>query len=481
MLWTMWNSWWTRGVLVCGLLLPAACTPVHVAQVPPLQGPLTCQAVVPERDVLIGVSLSGGGSRAALFGAAGLEALGGVRTAAGTSALEHVAYLSSVSGGSLAASYYALEKPSREVAVLTPAGTLTDAYRAFFERYRTALSQDFERPLLRRHLASFRWFNSFLAARTLVDILGERLVGKGTMRDIGLREARGDSPGLIINTTLYNNGKRLMITTLPRDAFRYDFLKDLEAAMVRSGRPSGTDPIMQRNWEQLLPLTPVDIGADPCQIRTAGAVTASASFPPLIGPISLQVGGQATYWHAGDGGLYENQGVESLLFLSLRQLQEGRSRRVLVLAFDSSFPFAVGDRRLSQRAKPFSMLSFDFSRVPGIMEERASAYRTLFFRSLQAEGVFPGQEVFRVIPLRHIEARWRDDLSDVPPACREVTPALQSVAAVQQRLAEIPTRLRVASECDRQLLATAAAKVVTQQREAILEFLDAPVRRAGQP
>jgi len=92
------------GVLVCALLVLAGCTPVHVAQVPPLQGPVACQTVVPERDLLVGVSLSGGGSRAALFGAAGLEALAGLRTAAGTSALEHVALLSSVSGGSLAAS-----------------------------------------------------------------------------------------------------------------------------------------------------------------------------------------------------------------------------------------------------------------------------------------------------------------------------------------------------------------------------------------
>ena len=154
---------------------------------------------------------------------------------------------------------------------------------------------------------------------------------------------------------------------------------------------------------------------------------------------------------------------------------------MLLLGFDSSFPFAVGDRRLSQRAKPFSMLNFDFSRIPSIMEERAISYRTLFFRTLQAEGVFPGNETIRVVPLRHIEARWRDDLSDLPPSCHGVTPPLQSPAAVRERLAEIPTRLRVASECDRQLLATAAAKVVAQQRERILEFLDAPARRAGQP
>ena len=70
----------------------------------------------PAARLLVGVALSGGGSRAALFGAAGLEALARVRAPGGASVLEQVAYLSSVSGGSVAASYYASQKPPRETA-----------------------------------------------------------------------------------------------------------------------------------------------------------------------------------------------------------------------------------------------------------------------------------------------------------------------------------------------------------------------------
>ena len=43
---------------------------------------------MPERDLLIGVALSGGGSRAALFGAAGIQALAGVQTADGNTGNE---------------------------------------------------------------------------------------------------------------------------------------------------------------------------------------------------------------------------------------------------------------------------------------------------------------------------------------------------------------------------------------------------------
>jgi hypothetical protein len=48
---------------------------------------------------------------------------------------------------------------------------------------------------------------------------------------------------------------------------------------------------------------------------------------------------------------------------------------------------------------------------------------------------------------------------------------MASVEAVQERIAEIPTRFRLPSECDRQLLVTAAAKVVAQKQQEIRDFL----------
>lgn len=43
---------------------------------------------------------------------------------------------------------------------------------------------------------------------------------------------------------------------------------------------------------------------------------------------------------------------------------------------------------------------------------------------------------------------------------------------MRERIAEIPTRLDLPSECDRQLLVSAAAKLVAEHRAAILEFLN---------
>ena len=203
------------------------------------------------------------------------------------------------------------------------------------------------------------------------------------------------------------------------------------------------------------------------------AVAASASFPPVVGPITMQVGEGKTYWHTGDGGLYENQGIETLLLLLyLKQIQDRRARRALLIVFDSSYPFAVGERQLGLRSLPFTLLTFDFSRIPSIMEERATTYQALFFRSLQLERVFPDSQHFTIVTLRHTDAKWAEDMSDLPPACRAELKPLASPEEVRERIAEIPTALELRSECDRQLRVAAAAKLVAEHRAEILDFMN---------
>ncbi|MCX5878629.1 MAG: patatin-like phospholipase family protein, partial [Deltaproteobacteria bacterium] len=469
--------------LVRGMALLVACAflatgcATAVALRTPMAGPQsTCVTPAPERDLLVGVALSGGGSRAALFGASGLEALAQVRAPGGASVLDQVTYLSSVSGGSVAASYYAMKKPSKETAFLGPDGALTEDYKTFFAGYKNIVSQDFESALLWRQIGSFRWIlNPALAAQSLTELFTEQLLGPVTFGDLSAREARGDSPRLIINTTLYNNGRRLAMTTLPPDTFRYDFFGDLRQSMVKRGKSAEYPPVLVRRWESVLPLTPLDLKMDLCPVKVAGAVTGSASFPPVVGPITFGVGEEELYWHTGDGGLYENSGTESLLIAFLKQVQAKKSRRALIIAFESSYPFWVGYRKLTKRAEPWTLGSYEFSRISGIMEERATAYMSLFYRSMQIEGVFPDNQTMRVIFLRHTDAKWKDDLSDRPEVCRQESPPLDSPTAVVERIAEIPTRFKLASECDRQLLITAAAKVVAQNKQEIEGFL------AGRP
>jgi hypothetical protein len=263
-----------------------------------------------------------------------------------------------------------------------------------------------------------------------------------------------------------------LLTSLPVEEFDYDFFGGLERSLQQRGRVMDLTPRIRERWQLVRPLTPIEIHIDPCPASLAGSVAASASFPPLIGPLTLKIGDEETYWHAGDGGLYENQGVEALILLYLKQLQLKRAKRALIVVFDSSYPFSVGERRLLRRALPFSLLTFPFSRISSIMEERATTYQALFFQSLQIEGVIPDRRTITSIRLHHTDAKWAADMSDLPPACKAEPKPLKTPEAVRERLAEIPTRLVLPSECDRQLLAGAATKLVTEHRDVILEFMN---------
>jgi Patatin-like phospholipase len=455
-----------------GALLLTSCATPEIARLPKAEAEVTCIAPSTPQDTIVGVSLSGGGSRAALFGAAGLEALGRLRAPQGGSVLEQVSYLSSVSGGGLAAGYFGLHKPPRESPVLGPEGTMTEEYETFFADFRAKLAQDFQSALIWRQLSKGRFIlNSALAARSLQEVIDERLIGPATFADLGAREKRGDSPRIVFNATLYNNGRRFMFSTLPLDAAQYEFVADLDRSLASRGITRRLPEVARKRWDELLPISPLEIQVDPCRVAVASAVTASASFPPLVGPITFTVGDDLDYWHVGDGGLYENLGLETLMFTFLKQLQDKKVRRGLILSFNSAYPFSVGFRLLGRRSEPWTIFNYDFSRIPSIMEERATAYWSLFYRSLQVEGVFPDDTTLRIIFLNHDSARWEEDLSDLPEACRNETPPLTRPEDVRDRIAEIATKLAMESECDRELLHTAAAKVVAQNREAIEDFL----------
>lgn len=420
----------------------------------------------------MGVSFSGGGSRAALFGAGGLEALGHVKAPDGGSVLEKVSYVSSVSGGGLPATYYALYKPPRSTPVLNPDGTMTEAYQTFFADLEAKMAQDIQNAMIWRQISSFRFIlNSALMARSLTEILEERVIGPSTFADLAVREKSGDSPRVMINSTLFNDGRRLLFSTLPPDATQYDFIADLDRSLANRGKTRAYPEVVKKRWESLLSVSPLELRIDPCPIKVAAAATASASAPPVIGPITFTVGDSPDFWHTGDGALYENLGLESLMFAFMKQLQDRKVKRALILAFNSSYPFSIGFKELRQRSTPWTIFNYDFARITCIMEERATAYWSLFYRSLQAEGVFPADTTLRIVFLNHESAQWEEDLSDLPEACRNEKPPLTSPEDVQERLAALPTRLVITSECDRQLLHAAAAKVVAQNRQTIDDFL----------
>ena len=461
--------------IVVGILIAIAWftrTPLYTLQA--AEQP-ECLTPAPDREVLIGLAVSGGGSRAALFAAGAFEALSKIRVGPEKrSLLEQVSYISSVSGGSMASSYFVARKPTHAVPILGPEGTLTQDYQNFFNRFKEDMKFDLEGLMLRRQLFRLRWINPAWTAWSLAELLDESYLDGMRFKDLAIRESQGDSPLLLINTTLYNNGRRFVVSTLPREASQYDVFLDLRRVGGARKLDDEGEQILRSRWESLHSMTPEDIKLDTCPIRVAAAVVGSMSFPPVVGPISFKVKGQDKYWHVGDGGLADNTGAESLFMVFLKKLQEQKARRALIISFDSSFPFLVGGEELSSRAEGFTLFSYDFSRIPSIMEERATAYRAWFFRVAQRQGLIPGPSQFGLITLRHTDAEWKEDLSDLPESCRTKESSMTKPREVVRHLAGIATRLWLASPCDRDLTIAAAAKVVAQNEEKIKRYLEAP-------
>lgn len=463
------DRFWRTAVLCLALgLTTSGCVTSAVHQFKPSTGDKLCVQPAPNREVLVGLAVSGGGSRAALFAASAYETLSQLRVGPEKrSLLEQVSYISSVSGGSLASAYYTMKKPAREVPMLTPDGQLTEAYKVFFTEFKKMMARDYERPLFWRNLLRLRWINPSWTAMSLKEVLQDSYIGDASFRELAQRQARGDSPYFLINTTLYNDGRRLVLSSLDRDALRYDLVRDLKEQPGWVTMTPETEQLLRISWSDLESRTPEDLKLDQCQVKIATAVAASMCFPPIIGPITVSAEGDDQYWHIGDGGMSDNTGAESLLMVFLKQLQEGRAKRAVILVIDSSFPFDIGGEELNHRKEGFSFFDADYSRIPSIMEERALAYRTLFFRVAKEGNLLPGSVEIVVVRLKHTDAQWKDDLTDLPESCRKEGVNWKSPQDVTKHVSGVVTRLFLKSTCDQDLVVQAAQKVIAQHEPAI--------------
>ena len=462
--------------------------PTHSDKNAPVFAPL------PDRDILVGLAVSGGGSRAATFAAGALEALADIRiTWEGQehSALEMVTHMSSVSGGSLATAYYAAKKPPQSVQALGQQG-LSPIYQHFFSDFKTAMQMDFEWRAVIRQLLFFRALNPTKFAYSFSEVWDSNFFDEMTFSQLYEREKRGDAPQVILNGTIYNTGRRLVLTTLPPSDFSYEFANELRKKLIAKGAqftPEGRasfDRSLSRAKNQLIPQTFEDLSADHRALPISLAVATSASFPPIVGPVTYHVENSKiheTYTHVGDGGLFDNLGTESLTTVFLNKLNPRQSteKKGLIIVIDASYPFDERDTDLGKKDKEptdldkndkgFEVFIDDPSRIVGIMEERANAYQAMLWHSLRTEStVLPDYKHLKFIILRHTEAEWTG-YQDLPEVCRNEFSADVTPEQIQQKVKQIPTLFRIKSPCHGALLIKAAHKVVGKQRQRIMEFL----------
>ena len=469
----------TAVLLLSGLLPLTGCfakiqtLPAHTDPRAPVFAPL------PDRDTLVGLAVSGGGSRAATFAAGTLEALANVRfTEAGSehSVLEAVTHMSSVSGGSLATAYYAMKKPVLTEPVLA-GQQLSPAYRLFFSQFKSDMQMNFQIRALGRQVLKLRVANPTKFAYSFADVWDARFFDGMNFSDLYVRAQHGDAPQVMLNGTIYNSGRRLVLTTLTAADFAYDFTGELRANLAAKGlqfTPEGKasfDRSVERAKNQFMPLTMEDIGADHRTLPVSLAVATSASFPPVVGPVTYQTAGAASYTHVGDGGLFDNLGTESLTTLFLNKLNPAhpKAKRGLIIVIDASFPFDEGAADLSGTDKGFEVFADDPSRIVGIMEERANAYQAMLWHSLRTEGVLlPDYDQLKLIILRYTDAEWTN-ADPIPAGC----PSGLTPADVKRVVRQIPTLFKIDEDCHAPLLFAAAKKVVDKQQDRIVKFLQA--------
>jgi predicted acylesterase/phospholipase RssA len=225
------------------------------------------------RNYFIGLALSGGGSRAANFGSAVLWELDRLGI------LQHVQYISTVSGGSLAGAYYVTFRD--------------DPLKWNKQNLQQVMSQSFDLWSFLYGLNPIRWpqyfGTSYSRSHLLEDTFNRRVFEGRTFGNL-----RHGFPILLVNATNYSTGERFVF-----DNYSFNTLGS-------------------------------DLGALPISV----GVTASAAFPGIFSVVTLKNFNEARhYWadsfnpvtvygdgypvgaqylHLFDGGVSDNLGLDTL-------------------------------------------------------------------------------------------------------------------------------------------------------------------------
>ena len=293
-----------------------------------------------DREPLVALAISGGGSRSAYYAAGVMEQLSRIPAPGdprGRSVLDCVRIISTVSGGGLPGAYFALHHRERR-------------QPGFFDRFKATMATNLQWRTY-GHLIVFPPLALQLLRPdiTRTDLLAaeiEQTLGKGPATFDTMLEAENrpddPAPALIVNGTVYNSGQRLCFTNLP--ASRFPTLLD-NAGVFR-----GSSPADGNNLRRLAqPLTFEDFGSDIGSFRLARALAASAAYPVMLAPVPLWTYGdrvppddiprsdpsllRSPRLYVADGGLVENEGIDPLLSI-LRTLP--RRRPVIIVVIDGT-------------------------------------------------------------------------------------------------------------------------------------------------
>jgi hypothetical protein len=315
-----------------------------------LPAPATTQpAAGDEGDYLVIVSVTGGGSRAALWHAAVMKQLyRQVQLPDGRSITDEIDYISSVSGGSLSSAYWCLRKPEADT-------TQTGQYDDFFDTYLADMRVNIEARMTGSPLT---WYRYLLSPEDRAIVLRETFDAlyfkDKTFAELADRQRRGVSPVLIANGTAMESGAKFLFTTLPRTDFEVDPGRIAGAAMeslAESNISIGADVFNI--------MTPGDIGVSITDMEVSLAAAASSSVPLALGPVVMRDNRKSTpakdiYVHVSDGGVNDNQGLVTLIELLYKHAErEGKKFKGAIVLIVDANPY-IYPRYCQESVRAFS-------------------------------------------------------------------------------------------------------------------------------
>ena len=364
-------------------------------------------------DRFVALAISGGGSRASIFGAAVMFELQRYGL------LHHVDLVSCVSGGCLTAAYYALSCDDPEDKQACPPTTNGAARYAWREETVYPL---LERNLLWRwfgnwfwpnNIAKF-WFTHFDRTDIMAETISSNLYDQSILdnNQFRFRDLNPNRPNLAINAT--------NVTAGPSREFPFAFTPE--------------------QFQKL--------NSDLDRYPIANAVMASASFPGAFNYVTLRDFRAQQYVHLLDGGAYDNLGLNAIkTAMEARTNNTDEPKQRVVIIIDA---YMALDNRMARQAEPRSWTDYY------IDSNFFVAYDTLL-TSLRATQLQYAKTLLKNNGGTLLHISWEDLEKDGDP----------QNAWLGNRLNRIPTSLNITSKgADR--LRSAAKILVEKELKHIL-------------
>lgn len=406
-------------------------------------------------EMLLGIAVSGGGSRSAYFFASVMKELSKIKTATGKPLVDEIDYISSVSGGSLASAYYCLTRYKDKQSIHD---------KHFFDNFKKAMHYNFQIQAAVRLLVYGYWIVDFVTYYNRGDLFAgiweDNFWGNATFSDLLETEKKG-APKLIINGTDLSGGHKFVFSTIRDQQFNNSkyFQRLSEAGFLKHATTKSHTPFKTIGFETLK--------SDIAQYPVSKAVVASASVPNLLGPVTLRDYSQESqYLNISDGGIYDNYGVESLMeiFTAILDRNPGMKAKIIIVDGSGYFDVDKVDSGEDLDVAYFSLRPLEISwlRTKSYMEyvfqqatnfvndKGEKPYRNLSYQVLSLYDVLPSQEKKGVITgEKAIDSFLRPDLTTLK--------FLKKVSSIQ-------TNFAISSE-DAKIVDEVAKQVVSKMRQ----------------